>query len=186
MNVYPLPKRISLGLLALGLTAALTIVSAGGQATAAASPDSAVLNELVPDAVPPSSSAAKDEKKRHKGFFLFEDAASVIGMDKKELKKQLEAGKSIADIAKTKGIEETDLINRMIAIRSQKIDDAVKSGKWPQDKADRIKQKLPEHLKAMVNKKDWKEWKQDKERHHKKGKDMHSHTTIPSHGDAIY
>ncbi|MDF2658677.1 MAG: hypothetical protein K0Q94_1468 [Paenibacillus sp.] len=186
MNVIPTAKKIPLGLLALGLTAALLVVPGGTPASAAPSPEIAVLNEAAPDTEFHSPSAAQDEKKRRKGFFLFEDAAAVIGVDKKELKKQLEAGKSIADIAKAKGIGEEDLINRMIAIRNQKIDEAVQSGKWPQDKADRIKQKLPEHLKAMVNKKDWKEWKKDKERHHKKGKEMQSHSGIPSHESMIY
>lgn len=167
MNTRKTLKRLALGTFVLGMSGTILFSALGLQAHASARhTEFPEARQTAPDAG--SSSAANDEKKRHKGFFLIEDAASIIGIDKGELMKQLEGGKSIVEIAGTKGIQEADLINRLLAIRLQKIDEAVKSGKWTQEKADRIKERLPEHIKMLVNNKDWKNWHKGKDH---KGKD---------------
>jgi hypothetical protein len=172
MNTRNTLKRLALGTFVLGMSGTILFSAPGLQAHASVRhPESPEARQTVPDAGP--SSAAKDEKERHKGFFLIEDAAAIIGIDKGELMKQLEGGKSIVEVAGTKGIQEADLINRLLAIRLQKIDEAVKSGKWTQEKADRIKERLPEHIKMLVNNKDWKDWHKGKDHKGKehKGKD---------------
>lgn len=166
MNTRNTLKRIALGTFVLGLSGTIAFSAFGLHAHASA------LHPASPDTrqEEPGQKGAHDGKHGHKRFFLFDDAAAVIGIDKDELKKQLENGKSLAEIAKAKGIEESALIEKMLAIRLQKIDEAVKAGKIPQENADRIKEKLPEHLKMLVNKKDWKDWGKQKEHRPKDAK----------------
>lgn len=160
--------RIAVGSLILGASAAIAVSPLSVPANATARHPH--ISDSKADVHGGAHDEAKQsEKRRHKRFFLIEDSAAIIGIDKSELIKQLKGGKSIAEVAQAKGIREDVLIEKLLAARLQKMDEAVKSGKWPQEKADRFKQKLPDHLKMMVNKKDWKEWQKDKE--HKQNKD---------------
>lgn len=162
-------KRIGLGAVVIGLTGAIALSASDVSAAAAANPEDESAVEMNAPASDPSA-VKGDEQKRHHKFRLFEDASRIIGIDEQELKKQLHAGKSLAEVAQSKGISEVDLIDRLLAVRVQKIDEAVKAGKIPQEKADRVKDQLPQRLKEFVNKKDWKEWKGPKE-HDPKGHD---------------
>lgn len=123
------------------------------EASASVPPTQDTTNSLTPDA----DSKLKDKRMHHKRkqFHLLHDAAAVIGIDKEALKKELKAGKSIAEVAKAKGIGEADLFDRLLAQRIQKLDEAVKAGKLPQEKAERMKERLPEHLKTVLNRKGW-------------------------------
>ncbi|MDF2722762.1 MAG: hypothetical protein K0Q59_2437 [Paenibacillus sp.] len=154
-------KRMAQGTLVLGFVAAMTLAAPSGRTHAHA------LNhpDLLDAGTEVRDEGAEGKHGAHKGrmMFLFEDSAAIIGIGKDELVKQLESGKSIVEVAQSKGIQEDALTAKLLANRLQKIDEAVKSGKWQQEKADRIKQKLPEHLKMIVNKKDWKEWQKAKE-----------------------
>ncbi|GAA3407224.1 hypothetical protein ACFFNY_00570 [Paenibacillus hodogayensis] len=157
MNARITLKRFALGAFVLGLSGTIAFSAHGRLAQASA------FDPAAPETRQESEGTkhSPEGKHPHKRFFLFEDAASIIGIDQTELKKQLEGGQSLAQIAKAKGIAEEDLINRLLAIRLQKIDEAVKSGQLPQERADHIKEKLPAHLKMLVNKTDWKEWRKE-------------------------
>lgn len=170
MNNRNTLKRIALGAFVLGLSGTIAFSAFGPQADAAArhAPTPETRKEGIKD------SGDGKQQHHHKRFFLLEDASAIIGIDQNELRKQLMSGKSLAEIAKTKGIQEADLINKLMAIRTQKIDEAVKSGKWTQEKADHIKQKLPEHLKRLVNKKDWKDGHKDNEHKPNQAKETQS------------
>lgn len=96
---------------------------------------------------------AQRRVKEPRSFPIFEEAAGIIGVKPDELKKEVAQGKSIADVAKAKGVSEETLLKKLIAIRSSKLDEAVRAGKLPADKAARIKQSMSEHLKFMLNKK---------------------------------
>ncbi|MEF3303912.1 hypothetical protein [Paenibacillus sp. GYB003] len=176
MNARNTLKRIAFGTFVLGMSGTIAFSALGVQASASGRhPTSPETRQEAPE-----SKGTRDEKHGHKRFFLFEDAAAAIGIGVDELKKQLESGKSIAEVAKAKGIEPSALIDKMTAIRLQKIDEAVKDGKLPQEKADRIKEKLPEHMKRLVEKKDWKDWDKHKERHPKDAKQTTSEQeTLP-------
>lgn len=91
-----------------------------------------------------------EEHRGGRGFPILEEAASVLGMDKDALRTALK-DKTLSQIAADKGIAEADLIAKLQSERSKKIDEAVKSGKLTKDQADKLKQKMPEHLKFMVN-----------------------------------
>jgi uncharacterized protein YidB (DUF937 family) len=82
---------------------------------------------------------------------LIADAAGIIGVKPEDLVKELKQGKSIADVAKTKGVNEDKLVAKLKEIRSAKLDAAVKEGKLSAEQAVRIKQGMTGRLTMMVN-----------------------------------
>lgn len=91
--------------------------------------------------------------KEHKAIPIFEEAAKVIGISTEELIKQVQQGKSIVEVAKSKGISEKKLSSKLMAMRVEKLNEAVKSGKITKENAAKIKEKMSEHLKFMLNRK---------------------------------
>lgn len=94
---------------------------------------------------------------RHAGTAILEESAGIIGIGVEELKKQLQAGKSLAEIAEAKGIKKDALAEKLVANRAAKLDEAVKTGKITQERADTIKSKLSGHINKMVDRKGWSE-----------------------------
>jgi hypothetical protein len=110
----------------------------------------------------PSGSTQDIQKGDHKrgfkqGFGSFEQSATILGVDQETLKQSLNAGKSLVDIAKEKGISEADLIQKLTDASNTRLDEAVKSGKLTQEKADEIKKNTSTKLKDFVNQKGFKE-----------------------------
>jgi len=100
--------------------------------------------------------ALTDGKRRAKqvrAFPIFVEAAQIIGMKPEDLKKEVQQGKSILDVAKTKGVTEETLHSKIVANRSAKLDEAVKAGKLTAEQAAKMKSKMSEHVKFMLNKK---------------------------------
>ncbi|UQZ87169.1 hypothetical protein SK3146_06466 [Paenibacillus konkukensis] len=90
------------------------------------------------------------EKGSHKALPILDEAATILGMEPSALSAALKE-KTLADIAKEKGISEADLIAKLKAVRIQKIDEAVKAGKLQADQAEKIKASMDKHLAFMVN-----------------------------------
>src|SRR4051812_43334499 len=75
----------------------------------------------------------------HGGFgrgAALDTAASVIGVTSDELRTQLEAGKTLAEIASAKGISQADLVSKLVAAEKTRIAAAVKAGTITQAEAD--------------------------------------------------
>lgn len=94
------------------------------------------------------------EKKGHNGhkfdYVNNEELLSLLNIDKQTLKKELEAGKSIADIANEKGVTKQKVIDLLVKQSSDRVDAVVKDGKISKDQADQIKAKLPEFIKLRI------------------------------------
>lgn len=103
----------------------------------------------------PHNKMANDVKrvKEFKVIPIFDEAAKIIGLSTEDLVKEVQTGKSIVEVAKAKGISEKKLTSKLMAIRTTKLNEAVKSGKITKDNAAKIKEKMLEHLKFMLNKK---------------------------------
>jgi lambda repressor-like predicted transcriptional regulator len=80
------------------------------------------------------------------GPHFYEETAQILGIEKAALTDQLKSGKSIVDIAKEKGISETTLLEKIMAGRSAKLEEAVQGGKLTRERADTIKTKMQSHL----------------------------------------
>ncbi len=93
-------------------------------------------------------------------------------MKEADLKKELNSGKSIVDVAKAKGVSEADLTAKLLDLRMKKIDEAVKAGTLDAVKADKIKQHMSKHLTKILNHKGMLE---------REGKAHGKHETVFSH-----
>lgn len=91
--------------------------------------------------------------KSHGSDKFIRDMASIIGVDASSLKQQLKGGKSLVDVAKTRGIDETTLIAKIKAAQKQRLSDAVKAGKLTQAEANKRSEWFDNHAKQIVERK---------------------------------
>jgi DNA-binding CsgD family transcriptional regulator len=80
------------------------------------------------------------------------DAAKALGMTEAELKTELEAGKSIADVAKAKNIDLDEVIAKLTAAFMAHLDEEVASGEHTQAEADAKLAEFKTRVTEMVNK----------------------------------
>ena len=78
-------------------------------------------------------------------------AATYLGLTEAELRTQLEAGKSLADVAKAQGKSVSGLVDALLAAARTKIADAVKNGRLTQADADDLLNGLKDRITAVVN-----------------------------------
>lgn len=83
---------------------------------------------------------------------LVESAAAAIGATPEELRSELKAGKSVADVAGERGAALDDVKARIAADAKAKLDERVAAGKIDQARADELQAKLSERLDAALNK----------------------------------
>ncbi len=102
------------------------------------------------------------------GPHFYEETAQILGIEKAALTDQLKSGKSIVDIAKEKGISEAALVEKIMAGRSAKLEEAVQSGKLTRERADTIKTKMQSHLAQQLKHKGLFE-EEPGHPHHKRG-----------------
>jgi polyhydroxyalkanoate synthesis regulator phasin len=82
-----------------------------------------------------------------------EQLFSKLGTDPKALFDELQSGKTLADIAKEKGIDVTSMKNEVIAEATKGIDQAVKNGWMTAAEASSLKAKLPSQIDGLLNRK---------------------------------
>jgi uncharacterized protein (DUF433 family) len=96
-----------------------------------------------------------NETKQRRGHRILKDAvqaaAKEIGVSVNELKDARKSGKSIAQVAKDHNKSVDDVVNAIVKAATSDVDQAVKDGKLDSQKADQIKQKLPDRVKQLVN-----------------------------------
>lgn len=63
-------------------------------------------------------------------------AASAIGVTADDLRTQLQAGKTLAEVAKSKGVSQATLVDKLVATEKTRIAAAVKAGTMTQAQAD--------------------------------------------------
>ena len=79
------------------------------------------------------------------------EAAKALGMTEAELKTELQAGKSIADVAKAKNIDLDVVIAKLTAAFKAHLDEEVKSGEHTQAEADAKLAEFKTRVTTMVN-----------------------------------
>jgi len=79
---------------------------------------------------------------------MFEAVASKLGMSLADLENQLEAGKSLADLAREKGVSEDDLRKTVLGVIQPRLDQAVKEGKITSKMADVILKRIEQPQEA--------------------------------------
>ncbi len=91
----------------------------------------------------------------HRGHGIFgpdlDAAAQALGISTADLRTELQAGKSVAEVAKAKGVDLNKVIDAVVAKATSQIDQAVKDGKLTQAKADTMKARLKDKVTEMLN-----------------------------------
>ena len=77
-------------------------------------------------------------------------AADVLGMEWADLVAELQAGKSIAQVAEGLGVDPQTIVDAFIAIRTEKLAEAVANGCITQEQADLMLEHLAEEATARV------------------------------------
>jgi ribosomal protein S20 len=79
-------------------------------------------------------------------------AASTIGIDAKDLVKELRTGKSVADVAGEHGVAEKTVVDAIVNDLTSKIDQAATNGTITAERATTIEAKLPAKVTQLVEK----------------------------------
>jgi len=87
---------------------------------------------------------------RDHGMMRPTDVAKILGVDVATFKSDLKAGQSIADIAQSKGIQESALITSLESKQKANLDAAVQSGKLTATKETTLITRFANHVKQMV------------------------------------
>ena len=78
-------------------------------------------------------------------------AAKALGMSEGDLLTQLRSGKSLAAVAKAKGVDVQKVVDALVAEAKQRLADGVKSGRLTQAQADQRLKNLTARITAKVN-----------------------------------
>jgi uncharacterized protein YidB (DUF937 family) len=79
-----------------------------------------------------------------------DDAAGILGLTAEQLQAERLAGKSLAQIAASKGIDEDTLIVELLDARKATVNELLSAGKITQAQADYMLSNIATHVKAMV------------------------------------
>ena len=97
-----------------------------------------------------------EHPKWQKTSFPLKSALKILGMDKESFWKEAKKGKSLADMAKEKGISRQELIDALNNDFHQKMDKAVREGKLTREQAEEKKKKIAKKIEHFVDNKHWK------------------------------
>jgi hypothetical protein len=111
------------------------------------------------DAVIAALEAAKPAKGRHgpgdKGIRggpgRLDSAAQAIGISVEELRTALQGGQSLADVAKSKGVDPEKVVSALVADLKAHLDEEVASGRHTQAEVDQKLANVTERIRAFVN-----------------------------------
>ncbi len=157
-----LVTKLTLAVVALALVLGLTVTTLQQAAAASAAPiqQTSTVSALVAanSGVNAKQAVAKKGKKgkghqeaKVVGKAAFEAAAKALGLTSDELKAQLKAGKSIADVATDKKVDLKTVKDAMTAAVKTTLDAQVKDGKLTQAQADKISAAFAKKLDKLVN-----------------------------------
>lgn len=79
--------------------------------------------------------------------------AALLGLTERELAAALREGKSLADIAASKGKSRADLISAIVMRANAKVDEALTAKKIDAEQAAKAKAEIAKHVEALVDKK---------------------------------
>ncbi len=88
---------------------------------------------------------------RGHGFGGMRDAAEALGMEPRELGEALRDGKTLADVAREKGVDPQKVIDALVADVSEHLDRAVESGRLTREEAGERLAKATERITQRVN-----------------------------------
>jgi urease gamma subunit len=127
--------------LAGGTVAGVAIANDGGQATATTTTDRALIAQ---------ESGERPADGRDRGAGL-ETAAETIGVTPEQLREQVRAGQSVAEVAQANGVEPQTVIDAVVEQHSERIAQAEQDGRLSAEEAQEKRDGLAERVEARVN-----------------------------------
>jgi lambda repressor-like predicted transcriptional regulator len=109
------------------------------------------LDKMVDSKLPGGFGDKKDFVFKQNPGQNISEAAKLLGISNEDLKKALVSGKSLADLAKEKGVEVQTLIDGLANPLTAKIEQELKDGKITQEQADQRKADIVEKITKWVN-----------------------------------
>jgi hypothetical protein len=85
------------------------------------------------------------------GFGMSSTLPDLLGVDATELRTQLRAGGTVAELAEANGVAVDDLISTLVAEATERLEAAVTDGKITQEQADTALTEMTQHVTDMVN-----------------------------------
>jgi len=82
---------------------------------------------------------------------IIESAAGALNMSAEELRAELKAGLSLAEVAEQQGVSADDLKSRITTDAQSKLAQAVENGRLTQERADELLARLTERLDDIIN-----------------------------------
>ncbi len=82
---------------------------------------------------------------------ISETLQKLTGMKPEDVQAQRQAGKSVVQIAKEKGVAEDAVVKEVLAARKASLDEAVKAGRITQERADYMLNNMTENVKDGLN-----------------------------------
>ena len=79
--------------------------------------------------------------------YMFKDAAAILGINLEQLKSELKKGKSMEQIVTDHGMTTEQFVEKMLALKKEKISQKVKDGEITQEQANKIYDRFEKHLK---------------------------------------
>ena len=99
---------------------------------------------------PRGDSEGQEGRGFHRGHRVLTVVAEQLGLTRDELKAELVAGKTISEVAVEQGVATDAVVDAVVAIRAEKLYQAVEDGRITQEQADehlaRIESKITERL----------------------------------------
>jgi hypothetical protein len=78
-------------------------------------------------------------------------AAETIGVTIAELREAVRGGQTVAEVAQSKGVDPADVEQAIVTALTEAVDRAVSEGKIPEERAAKIKERLPTFAERFVN-----------------------------------
>ena len=86
-----------------------------------------------------------------RGSFDLTAAAKALGLSEADLRTALQGGKSLADVAKDKGVDKAKVVEALVASAKERLATEVKDGELTQAQADERAKDLPTRIAALVD-----------------------------------
>jgi uncharacterized protein (DUF433 family) len=110
------------------------------------------LEAAVAKRVPKAVDATLRQLHRHRVIRAAVDvSAETIGITPAELRSQLAAGKSVAEVATAHDVDPATVVNALVTAGTARIDKAVAAGHLDADRAAKLKASLPERAQRFVD-----------------------------------
>lgn len=151
-------KRIRIG----ALSALLAVGSVGGVALLAGvanaqtddtttTTEVATTGEATTGETTPTEHQERREERRAARQADRQAVADLLGVELDDLKEQLQAGATLAEIAEANGVEVSAVVDLIVEQKTARIDQAVENGKLTAERAAELKAELPELVETRVN-----------------------------------